>query len=178
MFSLKLIKQRKNIANRKFGWNPSVSAFSPSVSQANKASSYIFSAVKQFANLEYVFQSLYWCISKGPTNTGVWFVALFSKFKCLYVVTVRLILSSNMLNVGSAQNVQNSWVSVQNWTNSNWQSEAGITRKSGCTLHSLIKMDDFAMLSSLFAFWSNIRIASLIFSLHFFGYSTDGDPKK
>ena len=64
-----------------------------------------FSAIKKFANLEYVFQSLCRCISKGPINTGSWFLALFSNFKFLYVVTVRLTLSSNMLNVGSAQNI-------------------------------------------------------------------------
>ena len=66
-----------------------------------------FSAIKDFANLEYVFQSLCCCISKGPINTKGWFVALFSNFKFLYVVTVSLILSSNMLNVGSAQNIKN-----------------------------------------------------------------------
>ena len=113
-----------------------------------------------------LFWSLCWCTSKGPINRGGWFVALFSNLKFLYVVTVRLILSSNMLSVGSVQNIENSWGLAQNWTNSsNWWSDARTTRKSGYTLHYLIKMVDFAMLSSLFVFWSNIHIASLLFSL-------------
>ena len=138
----------------------------PSNHLLRKLTSSIFSAIKEFANLKYIFQSLCWCISKESINTGSWFVALFSNFKFLYVVTVRLRLSSNMLNVASAQNIEKFWGLLRNWTSSsNWWSDARTTRKSGCTLHSLIKMDGFAMLSFLFTFWSNIHIASLLFSL-------------
>ena len=132
-----------------------------------------------FSRTGYVLQSLCSRISKGLMNTGGWFVALFSNFKFLYIIIVRLTLSSNILNVGSAQNLETSWGLMQNWTNSsNWQSDGRTTRESGCTLHSLIKMDHFAMLSSLFPFWSNIHTRHYYFHLHFLGYSTDGDPKK
>ena len=71
----------------KFFTNLSANSISPSLPQTSKASLFAFSSIKQVPNLDYVFQSLCWCISIGL------FVALLSNFWFLYAVTIKVMLS-------------------------------------------------------------------------------------
>ena len=55
---------------------------------------------KQFANLEYVFHCFFLCGSSGPTKACDWPFYFCLNFKFLYIVTVRLMFSVNILKVG------------------------------------------------------------------------------
>ena len=85
-------------------------------------------------------------------NTGALPVFLFSSFRFLYVVTVRLMFRSKMLNVGSTPNTQNSFGLVQNWPSCwSWRSFAKTTNKSGWIVHSRMKTFSLHISSSRFA---------------------------
>jgi hypothetical protein len=151
--SLKWIKHLRNNANRKLRFNPSIKAFSPSVLHANNPSSSEHSVVRKLPNLAYVFQTLCWCMRRGPMKTGGVFVLLLSNFRFRYVVTVKLMFSSNMLKVGSTPKMQKSFGLVQNrLRSSSCRLVARMTRKSGWTLHFLMKVASLDISSSRFAF--------------------------
>ena len=111
------------------------------------------SVVRKLPNLAYVFQSLCWCMRRGPMKTGGVFVLLLSNFRFRYVVTVKLMFSSNMLKVGSTPKMQKSFGLVQNrLRSSSCRLVARMTRKSGWTLHFLMKVASLDISSSRFAF--------------------------
>ena len=90
MLSLKWIKHLTKVAKWKFLLKPSINAFSLYVPHTKIPSRNGLSDLIRWANLEYVFQSLRWCISNGPINTWGSPVCLFSSLRFLCVVTVRL----------------------------------------------------------------------------------------
>ena len=150
--SLKWEKHLRNKAGRKLRFSPSVKAFSPSVPHANNPSSSEHSVVRKLPNLAYVFQSICWWKGSGPMKTGGVFVVLLCNFRFRFV-GIRLMFSSNMLNVGCTPKKKKSFGLVQNrLRSSNWRFIARIARKSsGWTLHSLMKIASLEVSSSRFA---------------------------